>query len=100
MGKAIVSTSIGCEGLGVVPGQELLVADRASEFADHIIALLNNAELRANLGSAGRRLVEDRYMWPRIVQRLEQVYENLRAQHQARVSPRLGFSGRHAMSEK
>ncbi len=100
MGKAVVSTAIGCEGLAVVPGHELLVADRASEFADHVIALLNNADLRANLGSAGRRLVEDRYMWPRIVQRLEQVYENLRAQHQARVSPRLRFSGRHAMSEK
>lgn len=65
MGRAVVATSIGCEGLVVEDGRHLLVADDAMAFADAVIALLRDAERRAALGAAGRALVEERYTWER-----------------------------------
>ena len=43
MGKAIVSTSIGCEGLDVVPGRDILVADDPEDFACKTIELLKDS---------------------------------------------------------
>jgi glycosyltransferase involved in cell wall biosynthesis len=64
MGKAVVSTSLGCEGLAVVPGQHLIVADQPEVFAQSIVDLLQNAEQRTALGIAGRALAET-YSWQR-----------------------------------
>jgi glycosyltransferase involved in cell wall biosynthesis len=63
-GKAIVSTSVGCEGIEVRPDEHLLIADSPSDFAASTIALLQDAARRRVLGMAARRLVEDRYAWP------------------------------------
>jgi len=63
MRKAVVSTSVGCEGLSVLPGKQLLVADHPEEFAQSVITLLNNPEMRTALGNAGRALVETKYSW-------------------------------------
>jgi sugar transferase (PEP-CTERM/EpsH1 system associated) len=65
MRKAVVSTSIGCEGLSVVPGEHLLVVDRPVEFAEAVIKLLKNPEMQTTLGNAGRALVEEKYSWER-----------------------------------
>jgi glycosyltransferase involved in cell wall biosynthesis len=79
MGKAIVSTALGCEGFDLVPGQELVVADTPSEFAAAVLALLRDPERRARLGRAGRRLASSRYDWRVLVPRLERVYETRQA---------------------
>lgn len=63
MRKAMVSTTLGCEGLAVVSGQQLLVADRPGEFARAVVSLLNDPERRHALGTAGRALVEHEYSW-------------------------------------
>jgi glycosyltransferase involved in cell wall biosynthesis len=63
MRKAVVSTSIGCEGLAVLPGEHLLIADRPEEFAQAVITLLKDPEARTRLGNAGRILVEEEYSW-------------------------------------
>jgi glycosyltransferase involved in cell wall biosynthesis len=60
-GKAVVSTSIGCEGLPVVPGKHLLVADDPARLADAVAELLGDGERRAALGKAARDLVAERY---------------------------------------
>ena len=75
MGKAIVSTALGCEGFDLVPGQELVVADEPAEFAAAVLDLLRNAERRERLGRAARRFAGSRYDWRMIVPRLEKVYE-------------------------
>jgi glycosyltransferase involved in cell wall biosynthesis len=62
-GRAVVSTSIGAEGLGAVDGEHLLLADTPERFADAVSALLDSADLRGRLGRAGRRLYEERYTW-------------------------------------
>jgi len=73
-GKAIVSTSLGCEGLGLTPGRELVVADTPQEFARQVVELLRNPERREELGQAARRFAEERYDWRLIVPKLERVY--------------------------
>lgn len=74
MGKAIVSTSLGCEGIELT-SRELVIADTAEEFAGQIIGLLGDEARRRELGQAARRLVEARYDWRFIVPKMEQVYE-------------------------
>lgn len=63
MRKAVVSTSQGCEGLSVVPGKHLQVADQPEAFAEAVIAFMNNPEMRNAFGNAGRVLVEAEYSW-------------------------------------
>ncbi len=65
MQKAVVSTSLGCEGIAVEPGKHLVVRDKPEAFADAVIALLQHPEQRAAYGAAGRALVETTYSWER-----------------------------------
>lgn len=74
MGKAVVSTSVGAEGLDVVPERDLLVADDPEQFAAQIKRLLDDPDLAARLGAAGRRLVEAQYSWAASVSRLSAFY--------------------------
>jgi sugar transferase (PEP-CTERM/EpsH1 system associated) len=75
MGKAIVSTALGCEGFDLVAGQELVLAGEPAEFAAAVLALLRDPERRQRLGRAARRFAGSRYDWRMIVPRLERVYE-------------------------
>jgi glycosyltransferase involved in cell wall biosynthesis len=63
MGKAIVSTSVGCEGLAVVDGENMLVRDTPDGFAAAIRAVLEDGGLRRRLEENGRRTAETRYSW-------------------------------------
>jgi glycosyltransferase involved in cell wall biosynthesis len=62
-GRAVVSTSIGAEGLGARDGEHLLIADSAGEFAGAVERLWGDADLRARLGCAGRELYLRKYTW-------------------------------------
>ncbi|HZU15482.1 MAG TPA: glycosyltransferase [Candidatus Dormibacteraeota bacterium] len=73
MGRPVVSTSLGCEGLEVTPGEHLLVADSPRDFAEAVVRLLEDRGLREELGRRGRRLVEERYDWRRLSAELEGV---------------------------
>lgn len=75
MGKAIVSTALGCEGFDLVPDQDLVIADTPSEFAAAVLALLRAPERREIMGRAARRFAGSRYDWRSIVPQLERVYE-------------------------
>ena len=74
MRKAVVSTRVGAEGLDVIDGQHLLLADEPDEFADSVCRLLQNPELRDEMGRNGRRLVENRYAWSAAADTLEKVW--------------------------
>jgi glycosyltransferase involved in cell wall biosynthesis len=62
-GRAIVSTTNGATGVDVTNGEELLIADEAKEFADAIVKLLGDRELRAQLGARGRAKSIAQYDW-------------------------------------
>jgi sugar transferase (PEP-CTERM/EpsH1 system associated) len=77
MGKAIVSTTIGCEGIDVTDGKDIIIADKPADFAEKTVELLRNRKLREQLGRNARRTAEDVYSWEKIAPKLEQVYEEL-----------------------
>ncbi len=68
MAKPVVSTSIGAEGLPVESGENIFLADTAQDFAGRVVSLLRNSTERTRIGSAARRLVQEKYGWPRIAQ--------------------------------
>lgn len=70
MGKAIVSTTLGAEGIDVVDGQDLLLADDPADFADAVGRLLDEPDLGQRLGTRARRLAVEQYSWERSADRL------------------------------
>ena len=79
MGKATVSTTIGAEGLDVVDGREVLLADTAPAFAERVGQVLDDQALARRLGAAGRALVEQRYGWHMSAGKLEELYREATA---------------------
>lgn len=77
MGAPIVSTSIGCEGLEGRDGENILIRDEADSFADAVIEVLNDAELRGSLGSNGRKTAIDTYDWSVIGAHMMPLYRSL-----------------------
>jgi glycosyltransferase involved in cell wall biosynthesis len=73
MGRPVVSTTLGIEGLDVTDGEHFLRADNAGEFASAILALLADASMRARIAAAARRLMEDRFSWSRVAAQFEAI---------------------------
>jgi polysaccharide biosynthesis protein PslH len=73
--RAVVSTTLGAEGLPASDGENILLRDDPSRFADAVSALLGNAGLRARLGQAGRRTYERELTWQSAWARLEVLLE-------------------------
>ncbi len=74
MGIPVVSTSLGAEGIDVVAGEHLHLADTPADFAHAVVTLLNDSRERQRLASNARRLVEEKYDWTTIVPSLEAIY--------------------------
>jgi sugar transferase (PEP-CTERM/EpsH1 system associated) len=77
MGKAVVSSRLGCEGINVEHGRELLIADQPEDFAAAVVRLLRDPLTRRSLGEAGRQLVEREYSWTISGQRLLAALESI-----------------------
>jgi len=77
MGKAVVSTTVGAEGLPVISGEHLLLADDPAAFARAVTTLLRDATLRARLGCAARSLVLERYDWSAVAGSMEDALERI-----------------------
>jgi glycosyltransferase involved in cell wall biosynthesis len=77
MAKAVVSTAVGAEGLPLAPGQHFLQADDPDGFAAAVTSLLRDSARRRAIGGAGRRLVEERYSWSKVVDEFENQCEEV-----------------------
>jgi glycosyltransferase involved in cell wall biosynthesis len=75
MGKAIVSTTIGAEGIRATDGRNIVLADDPAEFADKTVKILKSPAMRAGLGSEARKLVESEYSWGIVGKSLQDAYE-------------------------
>lgn len=81
-GRAVVSTTVGAEGLDLRPSEHLLVCDSAQDFAEACVRLLGDGVLRERLAAQGRNHAAQRYDWPALGDRFDSALENiLRAAH-------------------
>jgi glycosyltransferase involved in cell wall biosynthesis len=75
MGKPIVATTIGTEGIDVTDDRELLIADSAAAFLSQISRIFDDPALCGRLSHNARLLAESSYSWTRITGRLLDRYE-------------------------
>jgi polysaccharide biosynthesis protein PslH len=76
MGKALISTSIGAEGLTFQSGRDLLLADDAASFAAAILLLLRDNQLRWKLEQAAAQLASQ-FDWSLIARQFRDVLEKV-----------------------
>lgn len=77
MGKAIVSTTLGAEGIEAVPDKDILLADAPAAFADAVNRLLADPGEAARIGRSGRQLAVQRYAWSGAARALEDFYRRV-----------------------
>jgi len=70
MSKAVVSTSLGCEGILCRDGDHLMVRDDAESFARACLEIMEDPQCRKKLGIKGRELALARYAWPSVIERM------------------------------
>jgi glycosyltransferase involved in cell wall biosynthesis len=75
MEKAIVSTSIGAEGLPVRNGTEIVLADEPESFADAVVGLLQNQNLADEIGQRGAARVRREFGWDTVAARFGAICE-------------------------
>jgi glycosyltransferase involved in cell wall biosynthesis len=73
MGRPVISTSLGIEGLDVADGEHFLRADSAAAFSDGILALLADASFRNRIAAAARRRMEERFSWQKVAAQFEAI---------------------------
>jgi len=96
MGKAVVSTTVGAEGLPVVDGTHVVIADQPDAFAHAVVALMRDPVRRAALESAARTLVMERYDWSAVAGDLESALERFARRAPADVRAPLGSATRQS----
>jgi polysaccharide biosynthesis protein PslH len=82
LGTPVVATRKGAEGLDVVDGEHLLLADDAMTFANCVVTLMRTPTLGARLSANARRLVEGCYDWKQIGGRFVALVEEVAAHHE------------------
>jgi glycosyltransferase involved in cell wall biosynthesis len=77
MGVPVVATPMAAEGIEAKHDVHILLGDTPEKLAEYCVRVLNDLELNKNMGSAGRKLVEDTYSWENIANGLDRVYREL-----------------------
>ncbi len=85
MSKPVVSTSIGAEGLPVIHGENILLANRPADFASSVVSLLRNPVERKNLGDASRKMVKENYSWERVADKFAKALADVAARYPSNV---------------
>jgi glycosyltransferase involved in cell wall biosynthesis len=75
MGKAIISTSVGAEGLPVREGVELLLADTPEAFADAVARVITDEEFAKEIGARAAATVRERFGWDRVAAQFAAICE-------------------------
>lgn len=75
--KAVVTTAIGAEGIEVNANQDIMIANSPQEFADAIIHLFKNQSKIRELGKNARKIIEKKYSWETINEKVDQLYDEL-----------------------
>ncbi len=77
MGIPVVTTRLGAEGLSAHDREHVMLAEKPEEFIQKTLELLQDAQLHREIGSNGRRLVEENFSWQKGVEILEEILQRL-----------------------
>jgi glycosyltransferase involved in cell wall biosynthesis len=77
MAKAVVSTTIGAEGLPVRHGESIVLADDPEDFARQTVALLRSPERRKQIAAAAHKMVTEKYSWAKVADGFAEVLEQV-----------------------
>lgn len=77
LGKTIISTSIGAEGLGYQNNEDILIADTTKEFVEACISCFEDENMRSNIGISAMKLIEEKHNNSKISQRLVELYKDI-----------------------
>ncbi len=86
MGKAVVSTRIGAEGLPVKHSENILLSDKPEDFARSVVQLLRRPAERQRIAQAARKLVEENYSWASVAQVLARTLSRVADEYRERRS--------------
>ncbi len=77
LGRPVVSTSLGAEGIEVIDGEHIIIRDDADQFADAVVKLLTDEQKCDELSRNARALAEKNYSWPNVAGKFSEVIEKL-----------------------
>lgn len=77
LGKTIISTSIGAEGINYVNNKDILIADTAEEFFDAVEKSVNNKKLCVEIGANAKKLIYNQHNSKKIIEKLINFYKSL-----------------------
>ncbi|MBK9340412.1 MAG: glycosyltransferase family 4 protein [Rhodoferax sp.] len=72
-GKPVIASAVGANTDIVVPGKNGILANTAAEWTSALYQLIDDEQLRADLGANGRRMVEDGFALNRLRRRFATV---------------------------
>ncbi len=81
MARAVVSTTIGAEGLPLENGKEIVLADDPGRFADEVVRLMNDDPAREQIERDSRKAVVERFGWDGATRALVRIMERARDKH-------------------
>jgi glycosyltransferase involved in cell wall biosynthesis len=81
MARAVVSTTIGAEGLPLENGKEIVLADDPGRFADEVVRLMNDDPAREQIERDSRKAVVERFGWDGATEALVRIMERARDKH-------------------
>ena len=73
LGKAVISTNIGAEGIDFIPGEHLLIANTPEEFLSAIQKCIQSKDYCEGLGEKARKLIEEKHNMPQIIHRVREL---------------------------
>ena len=77
MGKCVVSTEVGAEGIRYTDRENIFIASDAKEMISMLQMLLDNSERVGRIGDRARELAVENYSWPALVKQIETFYEEV-----------------------
>ena len=80
MGLPVISTSVGCEGLEVVEGKNICLAETPQEFREKVRNLVQDQEFQAHIARGGRKLVEEKYSRRAAIEKLAALFREVEAE--------------------
>ena len=83
MGKAVVSTTVGAEGLPVTPGRDIVIEDGPAPFAGAVVRMIRHPEMRERIAAQARQLVVQRYDWAAVADGFEEALAAVSGAHPA-----------------